>query len=77
MGTAIVLDRFDSYARRAGEDAQAVLDIFARSAGSGLLIGHRMLCLVQSDDPDIRFDRVGGADVLWNPAEFPVAKRHP
>jgi hypothetical protein len=35
-----------------------------------MLFGHRLLCLVQSNDPDIRFDVVGAAPVMWNPVEW-------
>ena len=34
------------------------------------LIGHRMICLVQSDDPSIQFDPIGATPVLWNDAEL-------
>jgi hypothetical protein len=75
QGTALVLTHFDRYARREPDVAHAILDIFAGKARTGLLIGHRMLCLVQSDDPRISFDRVGSAAVMWNPAEFLNSKR--
>jgi hypothetical protein len=76
-GTALVLARFDQYAAREPTDAHVLLDIFADRARGALLIGHRMLCLVQSDDPDISFDPVGAVGVGWNPAEFFNASRHP
>jgi hypothetical protein len=75
-GTVLVLAHFDRYAARQGARANVILDIFANCARLGMLVGHRMLCLVQSDDPDIRFDPVGANPVLWNPAEFLDSKRH-
>ena len=35
-----------------------------------MLTGHRMLALVQTDDPELRFEPVGAMPVLWNDAEF-------
>lgn len=76
-GTVLVLEHYDAFATRQPDVAQAVLDIFAVQARTGALIGHRMLCLVQSDDTQIRFQPVGSTPVLWNPAEWLDAKRAP
>jgi len=35
-----------------------------------LLLGQRLLALVQSDDPRIRFERIGAVPVNWNPREW-------
>jgi len=40
-----------------------------------MLTGHRILALVQTDDPDLRFDPVGAASVVWNDAEWLNASR--
>ncbi len=76
-GTALALTHFEGFAARQPDIAHALLDVFARRARTGLLIGHRMLCLVQSDDPHLSFDVVGAEAVPWNPAEFLDAKRKP
>jgi hypothetical protein len=39
------------------------------------LIGRRLMCLVQSDDPRITFPPVGATGVGWNEAEWLDAKR--
>jgi RNAse (barnase) inhibitor barstar len=75
-GLVLVFRRFDRFAARQPRVAHAVLDIFASQARSALLIGHRMICLVQSDDPDLRFEPVGASPVSWNDAEWLDAKRH-
>lgn len=76
-GLVLTLHRYDTYASADPDTAGAVLDIFAGAARTGLLIGHRMLCLVQSDDPEIAFPPVGATPVLWNDEERRTADRHP
>ncbi len=68
-GFALVLTGYDHFAARRPAVAQAVLDIFATQARYGALIGHRMICLVQSDDPDFTVDPVGAQPVHWGPAD--------
>ena len=76
MGTILVLERFDSFLAIDRPVAEAILDIFARQARTAALFGHRMLCLVQSDDPDVQLPAVGAVPVQWNPAEWLDSKRH-
>ncbi len=76
-GTVLVLTHFDAFARTHRNVAQALLDIFAGVARRAMLVGHRMLCLVQSDDPAIEFGPVGASPVMWNPQEWLQAKRSP
>ena len=76
-GLILVFDGYHRFAARCPGPAQAVLDIVAVRARSAALVGHRMLCLVQSDDPDIGFAPVGATPVSWNPAEWPRAARRP
>jgi len=65
-GLALVLDRYDAFARRDRATAQAVLEVFAGQARLGLLHSRRLLCLVQSDDPGLAFDPVGASPVTWH-----------
>ncbi len=76
-GLVLVFAGYDAFTRRSPRTAQIVLDIIADRARSAALIGHRMCCLVQSDDPDIRFDPVGAMSVLWNSAEWRDSSRQP
>jgi RNAse (barnase) inhibitor barstar len=69
-GRAIVFHRFDTFAKREPSVAQAVLDIMAKSAWRSLLVGRRLLTLVQSDDPGIMLETVGAHPVIWNPREW-------
>jgi RNAse (barnase) inhibitor barstar len=62
-GTVLVLAHYDAFTRREPRAAAAILDVFANAARWGMLFGHRMLCLVQSDDPDLHFAPVGATPV--------------
>jgi hypothetical protein len=76
-GFVLVFTGYDRFADSCPYDAQVVLDIFASHARHAALFGQRMICLVQSDDPDIEFKPVGAEPVMWNNTEWLVAKRHP
>ncbi|ABP54772.1 hypothetical protein Strop_2324 [Salinispora tropica CNB-440] len=66
----LVSTGYDTFARRCPRTAQVVLDIIADQARAAALIGHRVCCLVQSNDPAIRFEPVGAMPVAWNDAEW-------
>ncbi|WP_214327498.1 barstar family protein [Nonomuraea sediminis] len=76
-GLVIVFTGYDKFAAHCPRAAQITLTIIADQARSAALFGHRMCCLVQTDDPDTRFDPVGAMPVLWNDAEWLDSKRHP
>src|SRR5262245_32589799 len=74
-GLVIVLRAFDAFATVARRTAQTMLDIFADQARCAILIGHRIICLVQSNDPQLTFEPVGAMPVMWNDAEWLNSKR--
>jgi hypothetical protein len=76
-GTVLVLWHYNGFSVTARREAQALLEAWARAARLGLLIGHRMLALVQSDTGRIRFDPVGAQPVAWNLAEWRQDQRTP
>jgi hypothetical protein len=49
----------------------------AHHSRTAALFGRRLMCLVQSDDPHIRFEPVGATPVAWNDAEWLNSKRRP
>lgn len=69
-GLVLVLRHYDAFAVTHGDAALAVLDIFAVTARAAALHGRPMLCLVQSDDPDLELPPVGARAVPWNGAEW-------
>ncbi len=76
-GLAVVFTGYDAFAARCSRAAQVVLDIMADNSRSAALIGRRLMCLVQSNDPRIRFEPVGATPVAWNDAEWLNANRQP
>lgn len=76
-GLVIVFTGYDTFAAHCPRAAQITLDIIAGQARTAALLGRRMCCLVQTDDPDARFDPVGAMPVLWNDAEWLDSKRQP
>jgi hypothetical protein len=74
-GFVLALTGYDRFARLCPVAAYTVLDLFAKRARAAALIGHRMVCLVQSDDPDLSFEPVGAMPVMWNDAEWLNANR--
>lgn len=64
-GTVLVFANYEAFNRRDPRAAHAILDIVATQARTGALFGHRMLGLVQSNDPDLSFAPVGGTPVQW------------
>lgn len=69
-GMAIVFRHYDVFARSQPQLAQTILDSIETTSRRFLLTGRRLLALVQSDDPRIRFERVGAVPVTWNPREW-------
>jgi RNAse (barnase) inhibitor barstar len=74
-GFILAFTRYDKFAAHCPREAQIVLDIVADQARRALLTGYRVCCLVQSDDPDIRFEPVGAMPVMWNDAEWFDSRR--
>ena len=69
-GMVLVFRRYDAFARSQPQLAQTILDSIESTSRRFLLTGRRLLALVQSDDPRIRFERVGAMPVTWNPREW-------
>ncbi len=53
------MKRYDRFAKVESHLAWSVLDALETTSRRLLLTGRRLLTLVQSDDPRIRFERVG------------------
>jgi hypothetical protein len=69
-GLVLVFIGYDAFAARCARAAQVVLDMLAHQSRNAALLGRRLICLVQSDDPGIRFAPVGATPVAWNDAEW-------
>lgn len=69
-GRVLVFNRYDLFAAKLPDVARSVLDIMEIMARRQLLFGRRLIALVQSDDPEISFELVGGRSGMWNIREF-------
>jgi RNAse (barnase) inhibitor barstar len=67
---ALQMKRYDRFAKIESHLAWSVLDALETTSRRLLLTGRRLLTLVQSDDPRIKFERVGAMPVNWNPREW-------
>ena len=76
-GLVLAFRGFDAFANVDLEVAHASLDIIADRARFAALFGNRLLCLVQSDDPELTMEPVGAQPVMWNPAEWLHETRRP
>ncbi|HJR63780.1 MAG TPA: barstar family protein [Gemmatimonadaceae bacterium] len=76
-GTALVFRHYDVFARGDPRLALLVLDAIESTSRYNLLFGRRLIALVQSDDPRIRFEAVGSRPVNWNPREWLEETRPP
>lgn len=76
-GFVLAFTGYDTFAAHCPREAHIVLDIIANWARRAMLIGNRVCCLVQSNDPDIQFEPVGATPVLWNDAEWLNSRRRP
>lgn len=68
-GLLIVFRRYDAFAERAPKAAHAILDTIACGSRWYSLLGLRLIAMVQSDDPTIRFDSLGALGAQWNRKE--------
>ena len=67
---AVQMRRYDRFVKVDPHLSWAVLDALETTSRRLLLTGRRLLTLVQSDDPRIKFERVGAMPVNWNPREW-------
>jgi hypothetical protein len=74
-GLVVVFRAYDMFAKAQPQLAQTILDSIESTSRRFLLTGRRFLALVQSNDPRIRFERVGALPVTWNPREWVDAER--
>jgi RNAse (barnase) inhibitor barstar len=72
---ALRLTRFDLVVKHDAQFAHIVLDICAEAERRWLMEGKRVLFLVQSSDPDLRFPPIGATTALWNFEEWLDSKR--
>jgi hypothetical protein len=72
---AFAFNGFDALHRVEPYMAQCTLDMFEANARDHMLFGHRLLAVVQSDDPDLKLGSLGARAATWNRQED-YADRH-
>ena len=81
-GLVLVLHRYDHFAKAvqistadARSFAELVLDNFARAVRYHMLFGRRLIIILQSDNPRIRFENLAPVAADWNPHEWLAKNR--
>lgn len=75
VGIAFCFFRLDILAAANRRLVQRLLDIIETESRDSLLLGHRLLALGQSANPNLRFDLIGARSVTWNRQEWLDADR--
>ncbi|HEY7312114.1 MAG TPA: barstar family protein [Gemmataceae bacterium] len=65
-GVALVLTSFDAFAKRFPDEAWDVLHVIALTSRYVLLMGKRLVALIQSDDEEMPFKEIGGRSPTTN-----------
>ncbi|OZM72819.1 barnase inhibitor [Amycolatopsis antarctica] len=73
-GLAVVLEHYDQFAHADPSIAQALLSLFARTARRGSLLGHRMMCLVHTDDTELSFPSIYEVPIQWASGFWPYSE---
>ena len=71
-GLIIVFEHFDKLTK---DTRQVLLDIFDRSARFHLLMGHRIINLIQVDNADTEFEQIKAYHANWNRREWQTTDR--
>jgi hypothetical protein len=75
-GLVIAFSGYDGFVRADARSANVVLDIIATHSREAALVGRRLLCLVQTDDPDLSLEPVGASTPMWNGPEWLNSRGH-
>jgi hypothetical protein len=70
LRVVLILRRFDVFAAKYPNEAHCLLDIYAVNQREGLIGGDQLICLVQSDDPNLQLAPVGATEAQWNRHEW-------
>ncbi|MFC9157850.1 barstar family protein [Streptomyces bauhiniae] len=74
-GLALVFTDHDRFATTCPRADQVVLDIIADRGRQAVVLRRRLICLVQSNDPQIRFEPIGAKSVMWKSDEWADSNR--
>lgn len=81
-GLVLILRHYDQFSKALQIDrgdargfVEIVLHVFARAVRYHMLFGRRLMIVVQSDDPRIRFENLAPVAADWNPHEWLAQNR--
>lgn len=69
-GLVLVFRNFDQLVEQDRSSSEALLDIIACASREWLVEGHKLICLIQSNDPNLHFPELGGISPGWNGEEW-------
>lgn len=75
-GLILVFRNFDNFVEQHRTTSKGILDSIARTSREWLIEGHKLICLIQSNDPNLHFPELGGLIPTWNNQEWFDADRH-
>lgn len=74
-GLVLIFRNFDNLVELHRPSSEGILDSITRTSRTWLIEGQRLICLLQSNDPDLHFPELGGLTPTWNGAEWFDANR--
>jgi len=74
-GLIIVFRHFDKPVKTDKEWCEGLLDVITEQSRQWLLTNKRLIGLLQSDNPDLNFSKLGGLTPTWNIQEWLDEKR--
>ncbi len=69
-GLVLIFRNYDNLVEQHRPTSEGILDSIARTSREWLIEGHKLICLIQSNDPDLHFPELGGLRPNWNGAEW-------
>ena len=74
-GVALVFTAVDRLAESDPISTLRLFDVISDVSREFMLQGRRLVCLAQTDDPDLDLGPIGGKPLTWNPRERPAWTR--
>jgi RNAse (barnase) inhibitor barstar len=69
-GLILIFRNFDNIVEQYRATSEGILDSIARTSREWLVDGHKLICLIQSNDPDLHLPELGGLSPAWNGSEW-------
>lgn len=69
-GLILAFRNFDNFVFEDHKFAEGILDIISANSRVWLLKGKKLITLLQSNNPDLHFPKLGGTKPFWNASEW-------